>query len=510
MAVLQELLVPLNFDGANFESGLERSITRASAFGSFFGNIASTVVTGAFNLLGEGLEKVGGFLASTVSEAAEAQEGIAQLEAVLKSTGGAAGVTSEMAQELASSFQRVTRFSDDAILAGENMLLTFTSIGKEVFPQATETMLNMSQALGQDLKSSAIQLGKALNNPIEGVSALRRVGVQFTDEQEQIIKKLVESGNLMEAQTFILQELQREFGGSAEAAGKTFAGQLDILKNKLSDIKERIGNAVLPVLAELAQRFSALIDSPKMQALLDTFVTKLSEVGTWIIENLPIWAEKFDKFMGDVETFWTTKAEPALTELATWLGINIPGAADKTDKKSATLATTWNTRVMPAVRELIRFYNNLNTILEKLSPSTDKVAGKFTLLGIAQRLAVATATVINGLLLGLERTLNTVNSGLERVIQKWDSFKNAVYGVIAAIAQLSIPWWLTPGSPTPLEMGLRGIGSAMSDLNKNALPQFAVNIGMNSGNNAAPASSGINYHVMGKVFATEVAKRVGG
>jgi hypothetical protein len=296
MTQLQELIVPLKLENSQFNKGIEGSLTKASAFGSFMGNIASHAVMGGINLLGKGIQAVGGFLADTVAEAASSQDAISQLEAVLKSTGGVAGVTSQQAQDLASSFQKITKFSDEAVLGGENMLLTFTSIGKEVFPRATETMLDMSQALGQDLKSSAIQLGKALNDPIAGVSALRRVGVQFSDEQEEMIKKMVESGDLMKAQTFILDELQKEFGGSAKAAGETFGGQLEILKNKLSDIKENIGNALLPVLTNLADRFNKLIDSPLVQSLIDKAIGKLTELGNWVTTNLPLWEQEFDNF----------------------------------------------------------------------------------------------------------------------------------------------------------------------------------------------------------------------
>ena len=148
---------------------------------------------------------------------------------------------------------------------------------------------------------------------------MRRVGVQFTDEQEEMIKKMVEAGDLTGAQSFILDELQKEFGGSVEAAGKTFGGQLDILKNKLSDIKERIGGALLPVLTSLADRFNNLLDSPRVQALIDMVVTKLGEAGNWIITNLPLWEEKFTKWLGSIETWWNDKAKPALEDLQTFM-----------------------------------------------------------------------------------------------------------------------------------------------------------------------------------------------
>ena len=224
------------------------------------GRLAAGALTAGLTAAAAGFTVLGAGLVSSLNEAMKAEEVQAALGAVLQSTGGVAGVTAEMANELASSLQGVTRFSDEAVLGGENLLLTFTNIGKDIFPEATQTMLDMSQALGQDLKSSAIQLGKALQDPIDGVTALRRVGVNFTDAQEAMIKSLVESGDVMGAQTLILKELQTEFGGAAEAAGKTFAGQLDILKNKISDAQEKIGAQLIPVLIPLIGFLSDLSD----------------------------------------------------------------------------------------------------------------------------------------------------------------------------------------------------------------------------------------------------------
>ena len=221
-------------------------------FGSGFGNVAGAVTKGAA-IAGAAIAAFG--VASTMAFS-ESEDAAMQLNAVLKSTGGVAGVTADKANELASSLQGVTKFSDEAILGGENLLLTFTNIGKDIFPQATEVMLDMSQALGQDVKSSAIQLGKALQDPILGVTALRRVGVNFSEAQQDVIKNLVETGRAGEAQAMILKELQTEFGGSAKAAGSTLSGQLTILKNTFGDVMEIIGGGIASVIKPAITAFN--------------------------------------------------------------------------------------------------------------------------------------------------------------------------------------------------------------------------------------------------------------
>lgn len=211
--------------------------------------------------------------AVSVNAAREAVAGQKQLDAVLKSTAGVAGVTKQAALDYANSLSRVTNFTDDNILSGENLLLTFTNIGKDIFPQATETMLNMSAALGQDLKNSAVQLGKALQDPIEGVTALRRVGVNFNDAQQAMIKKLVESGRALDAQKMILKELQTEFGGAARAV----ADPLIMARNLASELGEAIGLKLLPFLNAAAQAFMNWIDAMGgPAAVIDTISSALA------------------------------------------------------------------------------------------------------------------------------------------------------------------------------------------------------------------------------------------
>ena len=256
MGSLGEAVLDLTADASKLDPGLSEGKNKVTgaldglkgSFGDATGTMLGQLSASALRDIGQGIITVGKDITGAALDAEQAQ---AQLNAVIESTGGAAGVTTDMANDYANALSQVTMFDDEAILGGEAMLLTFTNIGQDVFPQATETILDMSQALGQDLNSSAMQLGKALNDPIQGVTALRRVGVQFTDDQEKMIKKMVESGDVAGAQKLILAELGKEFGGSAEAAGQTMAGQLAILNTEFENVKEEAGTALMPVLKDL-------------------------------------------------------------------------------------------------------------------------------------------------------------------------------------------------------------------------------------------------------------------
>ena len=297
-------------------------------------------------------------LADSVREAMAAEGVQADLNATLASTKGIAGMTAQAANDLATGLSEVTRFEDDSILSGENMLLTFTNIGADVFPMATEAMLNMAQKMGGDASSQALLLGKALNDPIAGLGALKRVGVAFTDAQEEMIKKMAESGDVAGAQKMILGELNKEFGGLAVAAGQTAAGQMDIFNNKIGNMKEEVGTALMPALTSLM----TVLGPPILSALqgfagflTDTVIPAIISLSTWITEHWPEIQATAEQVFGAVRVaveqvsgFIQTSVVPVLSDLATWLQVNLPPALQ-------FLADTWNNVLLPAITAVWNF-----------------------------------------------------------------------------------------------------------------------------------------------------------
>jgi hypothetical protein len=285
--------------------GVERLESSAGRGSKVLGGLKSALGTGlkiAGGAAAIGLGAVGFALRDSLSLAREQINVEKQLEAVLKSTGGAAGLTADEIKKMASELQGVTNFGDEATLAGQNMLLTFTNIGKDVFPQATETMLNMSQAMGQDIKSSAIQLGKALNDPIAGIGALSRVGIQFTDQQKDMIAAMMEAGDVAGAQAIILGELETQFGGSARAMAEPAIQ----LQNVWGDMKEEIGKAVIPLLANLAQRLL-----PHVQKATEWLAGAVGEFTKRLDEG----QGPLDALMGALEVFLPKKTLDRIQKL---------------------------------------------------------------------------------------------------------------------------------------------------------------------------------------------------
>lgn len=231
--------------------------------------------------IGAAVIGLGAVIKTGLGEVMDAEAGQAQLAAGIKSTGNAAGVTLTGMNDLASSIQSYSGQTDDSITKTQGLLLTFTNIKNsgpdKIFDQATVAAADMAAKFGGDASSQAILLGKALNDPVKGISALTRVGVSFTEGQKSQIKAMVASGDTMGAQKLILKELNTEFGGAAKAAGESLPGQVERGKRAFEDMAQSIVGTFLPVLLPLAQQIPAVFQSiaPVLQgaatALFNTF-----------------------------------------------------------------------------------------------------------------------------------------------------------------------------------------------------------------------------------------------
>jgi len=183
-----------------------------------------------------------------------------KLEAVIRATGEAAGFSAEQLKKMAGDLQKVTNFGDEVTISAMAVLATFKEIKGDQFREAIKSAQDMSSVLGTDLQGSVLQLGKALNDPIKGITALSRAGVSFTQEQKDLIKALQESGEIMGAQQVILAELKGEFGGAAEE----MADPITQAFNNLGDAGERLGLILLPVFTDLAIAMSEALEGAEV------------------------------------------------------------------------------------------------------------------------------------------------------------------------------------------------------------------------------------------------------
>lgn len=283
-----------------------------SSGGGFGGMVKSGLAMAGAALVGAGI--VSGF--KSFYDAAEESMKISKVTAsVIKSTGGAAGLTSDQVGNLATSLSNATGKDDEMIQSTENLLLTFTNVrnsaGKnnDVFSQASGLALDMATVMGGDAATAAMQLGKALNDPVKGVGALAKAGVSFTTQQKDQIAAMVKSGDLLGAQKIILGEVGKEFGGAAAAA----ATPMDRLKVTAGNLQEMIGGYLIPVFSKAA---GGLLD------FMNGFMKGTDDVGSaqsaWAVAGATIYDVIINKIWPALQQVWSvieTDVIPAFLQI---------------------------------------------------------------------------------------------------------------------------------------------------------------------------------------------------
>ncbi len=320
---------------------LSGALDQVGLSGSKAGSLLSGGLTGGAIAAGVALGKMA---ADGVKSLLELEKITAQTNATIAATGGAANVTQAHVAALGDKLEKLTGIDSQVIQSGENMLLTFTNIrnaagkGNDIFDQSTKILTDMSVVFKTDAAGAAIQLGKALNDPIQGITALTRVGVAFTQQQKDQIAAMVASGDTLGAQKIILAELTREFGGVAEAIGQTTGGKIERLKREFEDVEEGLASGLIPVLDNVSSAFLKI--GGEGQTLGKTIGDVVSGAFINLAPAVGGLSELFDVFSGKND-----KAKEAADKVADAQ----KGVAGATDE--ATAAVTANTEALDAQAE---------------------------------------------------------------------------------------------------------------------------------------------------------------
>jgi hypothetical protein len=195
-----------------------------------------------------GVQALTNGLRDSIAEAQEAIKVNAATAQIIKSTGGAAKVTADQVADLSQRISEQIAVDDELIQQSANLILTFKNIRNEgagvaaIFDRTVMAAQDLSAAGFGDVESAAKMLGKALNDPVAGLTALRRAGVTFSEEQKSLIKTLMDSGDILAAQKVVLAEVESQVGG---VAGATATG-IDKFNVYFANLKEELGLAILP------------------------------------------------------------------------------------------------------------------------------------------------------------------------------------------------------------------------------------------------------------------------
>jgi hypothetical protein len=257
---------------SNFAGGLKSGLLQLAGW------------AGGAALAGVAVEKFAKLMHEATDEAAGAQTSFVRLNATIEST-GRAGETSAMGiRAMAESLQGL--FTHEDIEGAANILLRFVDIPTEKIPEDIRLIENMAAAMGTDLASAAQTLGMALETG-------RTRGLGFSKELMNTITTMMTAGDVAGADALIMENLNQKFSGQAAAALETYAGKQQRINTGWGELKEIIGEKLLPKLQEFddwllrVQTHAGLI--PQTEKELNTeLASMVSKRDEWIAGGLSI------------------------------------------------------------------------------------------------------------------------------------------------------------------------------------------------------------------------------
>lgn len=210
---------------------------------------------------------------SIVRNTTETENALAQLNAALRSTGGAAGYSRDQLVDMAQQMSASTTHSINEITRGQTRLLSYTTLVGETYPRALQTAIDQSVRLGISIEQSAEIIGRALETPSRGVASLTKQGFQFTEAQKSALRALEQAGRMAEAQAIVLDVLEESYGGAARAARDTFGGALTAVKNAFGDLLS--GQGGLSEATSSLNEFADLLRDPATVSAANTLTSAI-------------------------------------------------------------------------------------------------------------------------------------------------------------------------------------------------------------------------------------------
>ena len=273
MAKTRKLIVDVIADASRFTNELEKADGYTKRLKGSMQKLGKSMAIG----IGAAGAAAVAFGASSLKAAEEAEQVQARVAAIIKATGGAANVTAKQIDKFAGAQQMLVGIDDEVLKKSYGILLTFKNVrneagkGNDIFNRTAKSLADLSAAGFGSTDSAAKAMGKALQDPIKGITALSRAGITFSADQKQMIESLVKTGDLLGAQKIILGEVEGQVGGTA-AAGVTASEKMKIA---FGEVQEQLGTALLPVFQKVSQWF------------LDKGIPALQQFLKWSKENQP-------------------------------------------------------------------------------------------------------------------------------------------------------------------------------------------------------------------------------
>lgn len=284
-----------------------RGIRQAEADTTLFGNTVSKISKRA-QLAFAAMAASAGYAAirigkESVEAAIEDEKSQVQLAKALQNTTKATDAQIATTENWISTQQMAFGVADTKLRPAVANLARATG-DLEKAQKLTTLALDISAATGKDLESVSLALGKAYNG---NIGALTKLGVPLDEN----IKKTKDFNDVQD-------KLTQLFGGAAQANAETYAGKLAIVSEKTGELKENIGQLLLPEIAKLAD-FANKTLLPALQQVADGFAGKptSAETSTYLLgQSLGNLVRAFGDLFGTLNGTDSTNASNAIKSLA--------------------------------------------------------------------------------------------------------------------------------------------------------------------------------------------------
>jgi hypothetical protein len=184
----------------------------------------------------------------------------ARVDAVLRSTGAAAWTTTGQLQETANALGTMSGQTETDIVRMQSVLLGFRSITGNVFNDTQQAIIDMTAVMGGDLASAANTMGKALDDPVTGMTALNRMGFAFGETEKKLAQQFEDAGNHAAAQRVVLDEVMKTYNGAAAASNNATLGASK-LSSAMEDLKRGLGEGFSPALNKVQTFFAGIVQA---------------------------------------------------------------------------------------------------------------------------------------------------------------------------------------------------------------------------------------------------------
>lgn len=461
------------------------------------GGIAAGIATGGLALaaaavvgIGTACVRLGVGIANLAIDAAPLQNISESFDRITEASGISGDVMMTALQDATAGMipasDLMTLYNEAAMKAGETLATQL--------PEALGYMSQIAAATGGDLQAMADRYTEAIGGLQP--AALEQMGIQVDlkslNEQyaaslgltaDELTKEQQQAALAAEA----MRQLQEKTAGLPEVQG-TATQQLAAFQTTIADTKDGIGLGFVPALAELLKPLNEIVSGvgPKL-------VEWAGIAGEWLGEKVPkavewlkakwdeLWPDLWNatqQLLRDAQPVWEWLRKEFgdfTTTILPWL----QDAWGNLQRGWAEITGVWNRDLKPALDDLARALGLGGGGASDFGEIMGNLAGSVIWANLKSAIDIVKfgLEMFKLVIEGVTGAIDAISRAIDWFKQQWEAIQN-----------IQLPDWLTPGSATPFELGLRGIAEAIQGLP--AMPQLAFAPAMAGGGMAAPMAGG--------------------